>query len=105
MNQYAEQKEMMGNINPKALIITDIAFHKRKFELAEVQYHKATLNHDYETLNRVESSMTYHKAIGHGLIKALRYLLAQEAEASGRRVSASMSEFDEAIEEMTSGVS
>jgi hypothetical protein len=41
--------------------------------------------------------------IGQGLKTALRYLLAQEAEASGRQVSATMAEFDKEIEELLDG--
>lgn len=103
MTEYAERKDMMGNIDPKSLIITEIWLHKRRFELATVDYDKATLNHDYQTLHIADDNMAYYKGVSHGLVTALRYVLAQEAEANGRRVSAGMEEFDEVIEELVNG--
>ena len=100
---YAEPKDLIGNIDPKSLILQDIHFNNRKLELTEATYHKATLNNDYESLHWANNDRTLRWGIGQGLKTALRYLLAQEAEASGRQVSADMSEFDEVIEELVNG--
>lgn len=103
MTQYAEREEYIGNIDPKSLIINSLSFYGRKQELAEAEYHKATLNHDYRGLERTQAEINYYKGIIVGYSGALRVLLAQEAEANGRRVSASMSEFDEEIEGYING--
>jgi hypothetical protein len=100
---YAEPKDLIGNIDPKSLILQDIHFNNRKLELTEAAYHKATLNNDYEGLHWANDDRTLRWGIGQGLKTALRYLLAQEAEASGRQVSATMVEFDAVIEEMVNG--
>jgi hypothetical protein len=100
---YAEPKNLIGNIDPKALILQDIHFNNRKLELTEAAYHKATLNNDYESLHWANDDRILRWGIGQGLKTALRYLLAQEAEASGRKVSATMVEFDGVIEELVDG--
>ena len=96
-------KRCIGNINPQKLLLEDIWFHKLKLQMAEDDYHKATLNNDYQSLNFANESRIYHKATILQAYKALRYLLAAEAEASGRQVSDTMEEFDEVIGEMING--
>lgn len=100
---YAKTTVHIGNINPKSLIIDSLRFYNRKLEFAEVDYHRATLNHDYRELERTQGEINFYRGIIVGYRSSLRLLLAQEAEASGRRVSASMSEFDEVIEELVDG--
>jgi len=100
---YAKPKDLIGNIDPKCLIINDIHFNNRKLEITEEAYNKATLNNNYDDLNWAHNDRVLRWGIGQGLKTALRYLLAQEAEASGRQVSATMEEFDKVIEEMVNG--
>jgi|GEM_PF-5397367 len=100
---YAKPKNLIGNIDPKTLVLQDIHFNNRKLELAEERYHKATLNNNYDDLNWAHNDRVLRWGIGQGLKTALRYLLAQEAEASGRQVSATMAEFDKEIEGLVNG--
>ena len=102
--QLPQPKACIGNIDAKALILQDIWFHRKKLELAEVDYHKATLNNDYSTLNSAHADKLYRQGCIDSNMKCLRYLLAQEAEASGRRVSADIREFDEFIQTLVNGI-
>jgi hypothetical protein len=99
----AETKDCISNISPKLLILQDICFNKRKLELAEESYNKATLNNDYGDLNKSNEEILYRMGRVFAFKEALRYVLAQEAEASGRKVSADMREFDSVVEEMVNG--
>ncbi len=93
----------IGNISAKDLILQDINFNARKLELAEEAYHKATLNNDYTKLYKASEEMMFRMGRALGFRDALKYVLAQEAEANGRRVSADKREFDKVVEEMING--
>jgi hypothetical protein len=103
MMGYAELKRCIGNISTKSLILQDIYFNKRKLNFAEELYNKALLNNDYSTMNDANGEKFYRRGRLQSSTDALRYLLAQEAEASGRQVSATMEEFDKEIQEMVNG--
>jgi hypothetical protein len=100
MSEYAKVRECKGNIDAKKLIVTHIHFHQWQVELAIEKYNKATLNHDYQSILEANIDKAFNAGKEQGLIVALRCILAQEAEANGRRPSADMSEFDEVIEEL-----
>lgn len=100
-SSYAPKRHLIANIYAVDLIVSAIQFAKRKQELAEEDYHKATLNHDYRTLQYHQDQKILYTGKVEGLTEALRYTLAQEASLSGYRVSEEMKEFDDEIKRLT----
>ena len=108
---YAQTKHLIANIDPQSLIIQGIHHEKHKLELAEEDYNKAVLNHreranvshDYSIIAFAHDECMYRKGKIDAAKDCLRYMLAQEAETNGRKVSADMTEFDKVIEEMVNG--
>lgn len=99
-DQYAPRKHLIGNIHPVDLIVSEIHFARRQREFAFEDYNKAVLNHDNGGLQLAHDQMQVQIGVILGLTKALRYVLAAEAEQRGRRVSESMVEIDEKIERL-----
>ena len=102
-SSYPPKRHLIANIYAVDLIVSSIHFHQRKQELAEDEYNKAVLNHDYTTLNYYQSEKVLQTGVVQGLITALRYALAQEAERAGYMVSEDMKELDSEIRRLVDG--
>ncbi len=100
---YAEPKHYIANIDAQKLILEFIWYNARQLELAQVDYYKASLNHDYETLNKANEAQIHRKSLIIGAKAALVYMMAQEEESKGRRVSADMTEITAMVEDLING--
>lgn len=100
---YATSKICIGNIDAQKMIVNQIHFHQRQVEYLTEDYDKACLNHDYKTIQESNNNRLMNIGSIAALEYALRAIVAQEASASGRQVSASLSEFDSVVEEMING--